>query len=151
MVTLSIAPILRAPSWVRGAREGRQRWAQSRRQSTGTGDGGQLRHSHQPAWLRRGHPCCRTWGLLKVPLGNGRGAGQTLKSHIVLGPAGLGVETPGHLTPRQRGGWGDTHSSSWRLPLLERRQSPVRERALWALACRMAVGDWGQGSWKKRI
>lgn len=26
MVILSITPILRAPSWVRGTREGKQRW-----------------------------------------------------------------------------------------------------------------------------
>lgn len=78
-------------------------------------------------------------------------SGQTLGSEIFLGPARLGVETLSHLTPRQRGDWGDTHGSSWSLNLLERRQNLVREKVLWAFACRMEVGGSGHGSWKKGI
>lgn len=62
-------------------------------------------------------------------------AGQTLELEIFLKPAGQGGETLGHRAPRQRGEWGGTHGSPWRLNLLERRQNLVREKVPSALPC----------------
>lgn len=101
----------------------------------------------------KGLPLPQGLGALESTIGpREERAGQTLESEIFLGPARLGVETLSHLTPSKgRGDWGDTHGSSWSLNLLERRQNLVREKVLWAFACRMEVGGCGQGSWKKGI